>query len=190
MPTTSTPIKLGEDPSGHEHVDVSPVKFNMASQQADISKDTSLFLNSYADWLHDENRRYNTQGEEGSDWQDNFTKCDICGTCCRIASHLRRSDDCLRQLKLKPNFRFQGADNNEVFIIKTALLIGECPNPTCPTGRHPDQIPLDCVEWWKNEGWRIMRWRGDKEKADNYIIKEKVRDLMPRKCSSFDFRGG
>ena len=23
-----------------------------------------------------------------------------------------------------------------------------------------------------------MRWRGDKEKADNYIIKEKVRDFV------------
>ena len=174
MPTTSTPIKLGKDPSGNEHVDVSPVKFNMASQQADISKDTSLFLNSYADWLHEENRRYNTQGEEGSDWQDNYTKCDICGTCCRIASHLRRSDDCLRQLKLKPNFRFQGADNNEVFIIKTALLIGECPSPRCPTGQH-SEIPLDCVSWWKSDGWGKMKWRGNREGADRYTIQERIR---------------
>ena len=174
MPTTSTPIKLGENPSATENVDVSPVKFNMASQQADISKDTSLFLNSYADWLHQENRKNNTQGEEGSDWQDNYTKCDICGTCCRIASHLRHSDDCLRQLKLQPKFRFQGADNNEVFIIKIALLIGECPSPRCPTGRH-SEMPLDCVSWWKSDGWDKMKWRGNRDGADRHTVQERIR---------------
>ena len=145
MPTTSTPKKLGEGPSVNEPIDVSPVK--LASQQPETSKDTSLdldWLDSYVDWLHDENRK-NTQGDEGSTWQDNYTRCDVCGTCCRIASHLRQSDDCLRQLRSQPEFQFQGAANDNVFFTKTALLIGECPNPTCPTGRHPDKIPLDCV---------------------------------------------
>ena len=178
MPTTSTPKKLGEGPSVNEPIDVSPVK--LASQQPETSKDTSLdldWLDSYVDWLHDENRK-NTQGDEGSTWQDNYTRCDVCGTCCRIASHLRQSEDCLRQFRSQSEFQFQGAANDNVFITKTALLIGECPNPSCPTGRHPDQIPPDCVEWWKREGWKIMRWKGNKETANYNIIKEKIREFV------------
>ena len=174
MPTTSTPKKLGEGPSGNEHIDVSPVK--LTSQQLETTKDTSLdlgWVDSYAEWLHEENKK-KTQGEEVNDWQGNYTKCDICGTCCRIASHLRHSDDCLRQLKLQPKFRFQGADNNEVFIIKIALLIGECPSPRCPTGQH-SEIPPDCVSWWKSDGWDKMKWRGNRQGADRYTIQERIR---------------
>ena len=178
LPTTSTPKKGGEGPSGNEHIDVSPVK--LTSQQPETSNDISLnWVDSYVEWLHEENRE-NTQGDEGSTWQDNYTRCDICGACCRIASHLRRPGECLRQLKLLPQFQFPGGDKDEVFITRIALLIGECPNPSCSSGRHPDQIPPDCVGWWKSDGWKIMRWRGDKERADNDILKEKIRDFVRR----------
>ena len=81
------------------------------------------------------------------------------------------------QLKSQPQFQFQGSNEDEVFIVKTALLIGECPSPCCPTGRH-SQIPQDCIEWWKSEGWNTIGWRGDREIADAQIIKEKIRNFV------------
>ena len=113
----------------------------------------------------------------GSSWQEELTKCDICHTVCRIASHLRRSKECVTELKSLPKFQFKGSDKDEVMIVKIALMIGECPSTCCSTGRH-SEIPPECIGWWKSEGWNTMRWRGDREAADAHIIKEKIRDFV------------
>ena len=109
---------------------------------------------------------------DGSAWQ-----CDICEVCCRIGSHLRRSNECLKQLKDHPQFQFKGSEQDDVFITKFSIIKGECPSSCCPTGRH-SQIPKDCLEWWKSEGWITMGWRGERENADVNTIKERIRTFV------------
>ena len=175
LPTTSTPKKHGVGPASHQNVQISPVK-SVISQQTQASQE-EFDVDSYLNFLHGDKSPECSQRSAGHSWQDEYTKCDICQTCCRIASHLRRSKECLMQLKSKPEFKFKGSDQDEVFIVKIALIIGECPSSCCLTGRHSD-IPQDCVEWWKSEGWERMGWRGDREKADESIIKEKIRNFV------------
>ena len=153
------------------------MKSIITSQQTQASEE-EFDVDSYLNFLHGDKEAPEC-GERiaGSSWQDEYTKCDICHTCCRIASHLRRSTECLKQLKSQPQFQFQGSNEDEVFIVKIALIIGECPSPCCPTGRH-SEIPQDCVEWWKSDGWETMKWRGDRQNADKHIIKEKIREFV------------
>ena len=117
-------------------------------QNSELTQDDSInieeFVNDYLD---------GDQDEEGDNWQDQFTECDFCHHVGRIAKHLQDSTDCLRQLRAQPSFQFRGSD--ELFAAKTALIIGECPNPACETGLH-SQIPQDCLAWWKREGWRMF----------------------------------
>ena len=173
LPTTSTPKKHGARPVSHDNIQISPVK---SSQQTQASQE-EFDVDSYLNFLHNDKTAECSQRSTISSWQDEYTKCDICHTCCRIASHLRRSKDCLAKLKSQHQFQFHGSKEDEVFTVKIALIIGECPSPCCPTGRHPE-IPQDCVEWWKSDGWDTMKWRGDRQNADKHIIKEKIRDFV------------
>ena len=182
LPSTSTPVKLG-GPSSHDHVQISPVKPILRSQEAEASHG-DIGLDSYVKFLHEDDtpecRQLQSQSQSqsaGSSWQEEFTKCDICHTVCRIANHLRRSKECVTELKSLPKFQFKGSDKDEVMIVKIALMIGECPSTCCSTGRH-SEIPPECIGWWKSEGWNTMRWRGDREAADAHIIKEKIRDFV------------
>ena len=84
-------------------------------------------------------------------------QCEVCQVCCKIASHLRQSKECLKHLKSNQQFQFKGSAKDEVFIVKFSLIKGECPGPCCPTGRHTE-VPPACIEWWKSEGWRMMGW--------------------------------
>ena len=105
-------------------------------------------------------------------------QCEVCQVCCKIASHLRQSKECLQQLKSQSQLQFKGEENDEVFITKFTVIQGECPNHCCPTGHHTHvTLPLECLDWWKNEGWVRMGWRGDRENADDNIIKEKLRNF-------------
>ena len=153
------------------------MKSFVTSQQTQASQE-EFDVDSYLNFLHgDKDTPECSQRSVGSSWQDEYTKCDICHTCCRIASHLRRSKECLKQLKSQPQFQFQGSNEDEVFIVKIALIIGECPSPCCITGCH-SEIPQDCVEWWKSEGWDTMKWRGNRQNVNKNIIKEKIREFV------------
>ena len=110
LPSTSTPKKHGGVPASHEKVQISPVKSIITSQQTQASQE-EFDVDSYLNFLHgDKETPECSQRSAGSSWQDEYTKCDICHTCCRIASHLRRSKDCLAQLKSQPQFPLM--DNN------------------------------------------------------------------------------
>ena len=176
-PSTSTPKKHGEVPTSHEHVEISPVKLFTTSQQTQASQEEEFDVDSYINFLHEGETPECSQRSAGSSWQDEYTQCDICQVCGRIAYHLRRSKECLMQLKSQPQFQFQGSNEDEVFIVKMALMIGECPSSCCTTGRH-SEIPQDCIEWWKSEGWNIMGWRGESGIADAQIIKERIRNFV------------
>ena len=176
-PSTSTPKKHGGAPTSHDHVEISPVKLFTTSQQTQASQEEEFNVDSYINFLHEGETPECSQRSAGSSWQDEYTQCDICHVCGRIAYHLRRSKECLMQLKSQPQLQFQGSNEDEVFIVKIALLIGECPSSCCATGRH-SEIPQDCIEWWKSEGWDTMKWRGDRQNADEHIIKEKIRNFV------------
>ena len=102
------------------------------------------------------------------------TKCDFCHLTFvegRFANHLRESEKCLDHMKsLYPNI-MRGDD--ETFIIKCTLLIGECPCPSCPTGGSHAELPSHCTQWWKSDGWGKMGWRGEID-ADGKMIREKI----------------
>ena len=67
-----------------------------------------------------------------------------------------------------------------LFIVKAALIVGECPNPNCQRSRH-GVIPGDCVAWWKEEGWDLLGWRGEKSDADAQIISANIDQMMANK---------
>ena len=114
----------------------------------------------------------------GSSWQNNFNGCEICDYKGFIAFHLRHSNGCVRQLRSKPGFlSIKGTD--ECFIIKFALLAGECPSSTCPTGRHT-ALPEECLEWWIIEGWLTLGWRGAREDADATVIDSKIKNFLSK----------
>ena len=112
----------------------------------------------------------------GSSWINNYNGCEICDFKGFLAFHLRHSETCLRQLRSKPGLlEIKGTD--EAFIIKFALLAGECPSSTCPTGRHA-ALPEECLEWWITEGWVILGWKGNREDADANLIDSKIKKFL------------
>ena len=130
----------------------------------ELSISTEELLDVVQDYLVGDNAvRENNEPQ----WQNELTECDACQFKGRIANHLRRSAACLKELRARPDLRMKGTD--EVFILKTALIIGECPSPYCQSGRH-EEIPDGCVSWWKLVGWDILGWRGDKADADGKAI--------------------
>ena len=104
-------------------------------------------------------------------------RCIICNTSCGIVHHLQASGECLAQLKLKPEYQFRGSLDDEVFITKYCLLKGVCPHALCQDAQHAS-IPQLCLEWWKNKGWQLMNWKGEKEKATVGIVKQKIGDFL------------
>ena len=120
----------------------------------------------------------------GSSWQDSYEKCFICQRSGFIAFHLRQSQGCLRQLRAKRQFQIsKGSD--EQYIIKFALLAGECPSPVCATGRH-SVLPEGCFDWWIADGWDILGWRGRKEEADPELVNMKISNFLKNHKSRSD----
>ena len=72
-----------------------------------------------------------------------------------------------------------GGSENQ-FIIKATLLFNGCPAPACPGrkgGHEREELPLHCVIWWRESGWRLMGWKGSRETADSTVVKEKIRQF-------------
>ena len=63
----------------------------------------------------------------------------------------------------------------ELFIVKTTMLQNGCPAPHCPEAewRH-EEIPNQCILWWRETGWRLMGWHGSSSNVDSVAIKEKI----------------
>ena len=150
--------------------------------------------------------------QEFPSYQNKITVCDLCHFKGNWADHLRESKRCLDHIKSLNRNIVRGDD--ETFIIKSSLLIGECPSPSCPGGGNHIVIPEHCLKWWKSDGWGKMAWRGESV-ADDQTIRKKIlnflknmrrransnieREMETRiqpscqsvlKCESCSFRGG
>ena len=119
-----------------------------------------------------------SQGSDvgGSSWMNYYEKCAICHRGGFIASHLRNSESCLKQLRARRRFQI-GKGSDDQYIVKFALLAGECPSPVCATGQHA-VMPEECFDWWIDHGWDILGWKGAKEDADPNLINMKINKFL------------
>ena len=69
----------------------------------------------------------------------------------------------------------------ELFIVKTTLLQNGCPAPHCPDAewRH-EELPRQCILWWRETGWRLMGWHGSPANVDSGAIKERIREFRKK----------
>ena len=96
--------------------------------------------------------------------------CDFEG---RIAFHLRMRPTCLQEWRKIPYLQMKGSD--EVFIIKVAVLMGQCPVPCCPDmgGAHKT-LSRVCLDWWREEGSKMLLWKGIDGSTTARAIGEKL----------------
>ena len=143
------------------------------------STTASQFIDEYLGSTIEKGTRRKDEDEdedgECSNWSARLTECGICRFKGRIANHLRGSRACLEHLRAKPQFQFSGGD--DAAVIKISMIIGECPNPTCNSGRHI-VMPQRCVEWWKQEGGILLGWKGLSEDFDANVANEKIRKFI------------
>ena len=88
-----------------------------------------------------------------------------------LGDHLRSSMECVQQLQ--GDHQLQMKATGEIFIIKATLLLKGCPARGCPGGDH-EQIPTQCLLWWRETGWKLLKWKGSGQNADSRVIKEKT----------------
>ena len=101
-------------------------------------------------------------------------ECPICRCAEPLADHLRQSEECVEALRREPLLQMRAT--GELFIVKTTLLQCGCPAPHCPeAGWQHMQIPNQCIQWWRETGWRLMGWHGSTENVESGAIKEKIR---------------
>ena len=88
-----------------------------------------------------------------------------------LGDHLRSSMECVQQLQ--GDHLLQMKATGEIFIIKATLLLKGCPARGCPGGDH-EQIPTQCLSWWRETGWKLLKWKGSGQNAESQVIKEKI----------------
>ena len=103
--------------------------------------------------------------------------CMFCEFKGRIAFHLRMSQTCLQQWRKIPYMQMKGSD--AVFITKVALVVGQCPVPSCPPemGGVHQSLPRGCLEWWREEGSKLLGWRGVDESTAAKAMMEKISNV-------------
>ena len=89
-----------------------------------------------------------------------------------LADHLRVSKPCVLNLRKEPSLQMLEADD-EIFIVKATVILKGCPARGCPGGSHR-QIPDNCLLWWREVGWNIMRFKGSSENADSATVNHKT----------------
>ena len=73
-----------------------------------------------------------------------------------LGDHLRSSMECVQQLQ--GDHMLQMKATGEIFIIKATLILKGCPARDCPGGDH-EQIPNQCLLWWRETGWNLLKWK-------------------------------
>ena len=79
-------------------------------------------------------------------------------------------------LRKEPALQMLDADD-EVFIVKTTVILKGCPAIGCPGGSH-QQIPDSCLTWWREVGWTMMRFKGSNENVDSATVKQKANEII------------
>ena len=67
--------------------------------------------------------------------------------------------------------------SDESLIVQATLVLHGCPAIGCPGGNH-DQIPEDCVSWWKKCGRILMQWEIPGENLISSVIKQKCKEFV------------
>ena len=67
--------------------------------------------------------------------------------------------------------------SDDLFILKATLLLRGCPVPFCEGGHKQEDLPLHCVNWWRDQGWARMGWKGSRQNADSAVIKAKINNF-------------
>ena len=88
-----------------------------------------------------------------------------------MANHLRASKVCLEGFLQDQEFRVDGTDEEKV--VKIALILNECPAPHCQGGSHR-RIPDQCIMWWKDAGWKTLKWKCQSNDLSQGEIKKKI----------------
>ena len=89
-----------------------------------------------------------------------------------LADHLRVSEQCVQNLRKEPIFKkLVGTD--EIFIVKATIILKGCPALGCPGGSHRE-IPDHCLNWWREVGWDLMKFKGSSNYADSATVKQKA----------------
>ena len=175
-----TPLRSNQSTSPDKGMD-----YNSAGQDSTMNPEDIVEI--VEEYLNEDSHEVQ-ENDEDLQWQDELTKCDVCHFRGRIANHLRNSAACLKELRSRPALRMKGSD--DLYIVKTTIIVGECPNNHCQTGRH-ETLPEECVAWWKSEGWDILGWRGDKADVDARIILQKIQKMLEnRRQRRFEEKDG
>ena len=79
----------------------------------------------------------------------------------------------MEELRQLDEFQFiKGEEEKETFIAKVTLLLLGCPAPNCPGGDHKGKaLPTQCLEWYRGDGGRVMKFRGTFATASGADIK-------------------
>ena len=104
----------------------------------------------------------------------------ICGAEGHLANHLRVAPRCVEELRQLDEFQFiKGEEEKETFIAKVTLLLLGCPAPNCPGGDHKGKaLPTQCLEWYRGDGGRAMKFRGSFATASGADIKKKLSQFI------------
>ena len=121
---------------------------------------------------HDETFSENSSSKISQDVESLPARCDHCGFIGHFANHLRESQQCIQAYRAYPEFDNQG--NDEEFVIRVCILSKNCPCPSCPGGSHR-KIPIQCLAWWIEFGWKNMQWKGVNASSSGRNIQEKMK---------------
>lgn len=87
------------------------------------------------------------------------------------------AESCLQQWRKIPYLQMKGSD--ETFITKVAVVLGQCPVPSCPPemmGVHKT-LPTGCLEWWIEKGPLLLGWKGVDGSTTAREMMQKISDL-------------
>ena len=132
------------------------------SQQKRISRNTQISSTAVVSQL-DPSQRHSQIFEEAHTCLCNYNGL--------LSDHLRNSKQCVDNLRRQPQLQMT-VPKDEDFIVKATVILRGCPAPGCPGGAH-QQIPDSCLFWWREVGWKVMRWKGSGENARAADIKTK-----------------
>ena len=78
-----------------------------------------------------------------------------------------------------PHVQMKGSD--EAFITKLALVLGQCPVPYCPeNGGNHRTLPTACLDWLREEGSKMLGWKGVDGTTTEKAMKEKISNLKKK----------
>ena len=100
----------------------------------------------------------------------------ICGFEGHLANHLRESNQCVAELRKEKVLQFQGPD--DLFIVKAVLTLRGCPVPMCPGGEHEKTIPVECADWWRGVGGKLMKWSNFGADSSTEAVMQRINKFL------------